>query len=123
MSDLFIELSVPGLIILVLIVVVVYLKYQCRVTQTRLDREIMMRKTVEHNYDVLIDELMEPSGGIMRELSSIRYLSQYLQSLPDNPAKSSAQKEIVYIENQLNQLLLRAIGRKSVSAEYGKNRG
>jgi cell division protein FtsL len=117
MSDLFIVLSVPGLIILALIVVVVYLKYQCRVTQTRLDRAIMMRKTVEHNYDVLIDELMEPSGGIMRELNSIQNIAKYIHSLPDNIAKSSAQKEIDYVENQLNQLLLRAIERKGVSTE------
>jgi cell division protein FtsL len=123
MSDFFIVLSVSGFIVLALIVVVIYLKWQCRVIQTRLDRAIMMRKTVEHNYDVLIDELMEPSGGIMRELNSIQNLAKYIHSLPDNTAKSSAQKEIRYIENQLNQLLLRAIGHKGVSAEYGKNRG
>jgi cell division protein FtsL len=117
MSHLLVVLSVPGLIVLMLITVVIYLKYQCRVIQTKLDRAIMMRKTVEHNYDVLIDELMEPSGGIMRELNSIQNLAKYIHSLPDNAAKSSAQKEIDYVENQLNQLLLRAIGRKGVSAE------
>ncbi|SMG55550.1 hypothetical protein [Cedecea sp. NFIX57] len=112
MSDLLIIMSVPGLIILVLVVIVVYLKCQCGVIQTKLERAIIMRKTIEHNYDVLIDELMEPSGGIMKELNSIRNLTQYLHSLPDNAAKKSAQAEIGYIENELNQLLLRAISRK-----------
>ncbi|SMG60645.1 hypothetical protein [Cedecea sp. NFIX57] len=123
MHNLIFVLSVPGFCIFGLIVALVYLRYQLRRVQHELDEMIIAKKTIEHNYDVLIDELMEPSGGIMGGVNSIRNLTQYFYSLPDNPAKSAAQKEIHYIENQLNQLLLRAIGRKGVSAEYGNYRG
>lgn len=112
MSEQFIVVSVLGLIVLVLIAVVVYLKCQYKAVQARLDLANMMRKIVEHNYDVLIDELMEPSGGIMGDLNSIRNLVFFLNSLPDNAAKRSAQRDICYIENQLNLLLARAINHK-----------
>lgn len=108
-------LGVLGVLVLVvsgLLVVVIIQMRRDRLLQIEFNKLMFDRNILEHNYETLVEDLLEPSGCIMGSVSSIQNLNFHLHSLPDNAEKKRLHQEMWKAENQLNQLLLRAINRR-----------
>lgn len=115
MSDLLFILSVPGVIFFVLVVIIFCLKCRCQQMQKKL-KEVQRRlEMTAHNYDVLVDNLMAPHGGIAGELNTLYRLSSYLNTLPESNEARLAREDVGRINRQLSVIVSRLVRRGNVN--------